>query len=103
METIPSSDGTTIAYTSQGAGPTLVLVSTSMDDHRGHEGLAAALGNNFTVVSYDRRGVGDSEAGGPYAPAREVEDLSALIAAIGGTASLAAGSGGCGLVLEAAT
>jgi pimeloyl-ACP methyl ester carboxylesterase len=103
MDQVTSADGTTIAYTTQGAGPALVLVSTSMDDHHGLDATAAALARNFTVVGYDRRSVGQSGAGGPYAPEREVEDIAAVIQAVGGSAALAAGSGGCGLVLEAAT
>lgn len=103
MDHVTSADGTTIAYTTQGAGPALVLVSTSLDDHHGLDATAAALARDFTVVGYDRRGVGQSGAGGPYTPAREVEDLAAVIRAVGGSAALAAGSGGCGLVLEAAT
>lgn len=103
MDHVTSADGTTIAYTTQGTGPVLVLVSTSMDDHHGLDGTAAALARDLTVVGYDRRGVGQSGAGGPYASEREVEDLAAVIRAVGGSAALAAGSGGCGLVLEAAT
>lgn len=103
MDQVTSADGTTIAYTTQGAGPALILVSTSMDDHHGLDATATALASDYTVVGYDRRGVGQSGSGGPYAPEREVEDLAALIQAAGGSATLAAGSGGCGLVLEAAT
>ncbi|TDD66279.1 alpha/beta hydrolase [Jiangella aurantiaca] len=103
MDHVTSADGTTIAYVTQGAGPVLVLVNTSLDDHHGLDATAAALARDFTVVGYDRRGVGESGAGGPYAPEREVEDLAAVIQAVGGSAALAAGSGGCGLVLDAAT
>ncbi|RIQ24562.1 alpha/beta fold hydrolase [Jiangella rhizosphaerae] len=103
MDHVTSADGTTIAYVTQGAGPALVLVSTSLDDHHGLDATAAALARDFTVVGYDRRGVGESGAGEPWAPEREVEDLAAVIQAVGGSAALAAGSGGCGLVLEAAT
>lgn len=103
MDHVTSADGTTIAYTTQGAGPALVLVNTTMDDHHGLDATAAALAPHFTVVGYDRRGVGQSGAGEPWAAEREVEDLAAVIQAVGGSAALAAGSGGCGLVLEAAT
>lgn len=105
METVTSADGTAIAYTTNGSGPTLVLVNTSLDDHHGHDGIAAALAKTFTVVTYDRRGVGESGAGpdGPYAVEREIDDLAAVIRANGGSAALSAGSGGCGLVLDAAS
>jgi pimeloyl-ACP methyl ester carboxylesterase len=54
------------------------------------------------VVNYDRRGRGDSGDTAPYAVEREIEDLRALIAAAGGTASVYGHSSGAGLVLHAA-
>ncbi|PZF86233.1 alpha/beta fold hydrolase [Jiangella anatolica] len=103
MDNVTSADGTTIAYTTQGSGPALILVTIAGDDHHSLDATAAALAHHFTVVGYDRRGVGGSGAGEPWALEREVEDLAAVIQAVGGSAALAAGSGGCGLVLEAAT
>jgi pimeloyl-ACP methyl ester carboxylesterase len=54
------------------------------------------------VINYDRRGRGDSGDTTPYAVEREVEDLEALIAEAGGTASVYGHSSGAGLVLHAA-
>src|SRR6476469_542867 len=55
------------------------------------------------VVRYDRRGRGDSGDTQPYAPEREVEDLEALVAAVGGEQVYAFGhSSGAHLVLELA-
>ena len=51
----------------------------------------------------DRRGRGDSGDVQPYAPAREVEDLAALLGAVGRPASLVSGSAGCVLALDAAS
>jgi pimeloyl-ACP methyl ester carboxylesterase len=57
---------------------------------------------DFSVLTYDRRGRGDSTDTLPYAVEREVEDLAALIAAAGGSASVYAVSSGALLALHAA-
>ncbi|PZG25291.1 alpha/beta hydrolase [Spongiactinospora gelatinilytica] len=64
--------------------------------------VAAALAPWFTVVNYDRRGRGDSGDTRPYAVEREVEDLAALVAEVGGRAMVFGGSSGAALALEAA-
>jgi pimeloyl-ACP methyl ester carboxylesterase len=53
-------------------------------------------------VTYDRRGRGASGEAGPWSLEREVEDLAALIEAVGGRASLLGFSSGGALALEAA-
>jgi pimeloyl-ACP methyl ester carboxylesterase len=64
--------------------------------------LAKLLSTSFTAVTYDRRGRGDSGDNQPCAVEREIEDIEALIDAVGGFAYLyGVSSGGC-LVLEAA-
>ena len=60
------------------------------------------LARHFTVYAYDRRGRGQSGDTQPYAPAREVEDIAALIEAAGGSACLLGLSSGGALSLEAA-
>jgi pimeloyl-ACP methyl ester carboxylesterase len=63
--------------------------------------LAALLAPHFTVITYDRRGRGESGDTKPYALAREVEDIEALINEAGGSAFIfGTSSGGC-LALEA--
>jgi pimeloyl-ACP methyl ester carboxylesterase len=64
--------------------------------------LAGKLADRFTVFSYDRRGRGDSGDTAPYAIDREVEDLSAIIAAAGGSAFVFGNSSGALLALDAA-
>ena len=54
------------------------------------------------MFNYDRRGRGDSGDTTPYAVQREIDDLAALIAEPGGTASVYGHSSGAGLVLHAA-
>ncbi|MEW9556087.1 alpha/beta fold hydrolase [Nonomuraea sp. NPDC050783] len=104
MPHVTSADGTTIAYERTGDGPALILVDGAMC-HRAAgpmRPLAALLQDRFTVYTYDRRGRGDSSDTPPYAPAREVEDLRALVAEAGGQAYAHGMSSGAALVLAAA-
>jgi pimeloyl-ACP methyl ester carboxylesterase len=103
MPTVISADGTTIAYERTGTGPVVVLVATALDDRHGLDAIAGRLADRCTVVNYDRRGRGESGDTRPYAPAREVEDIAALLDALGEPVTLAGGSGGCVLALDAAT
>jgi pimeloyl-ACP methyl ester carboxylesterase len=102
MSSVPSADGTTIAFDRSGRGPALVLVVGAFCDRSSPASLAAALGSDFTVYCYDRRGRGDSDDRPPYAVEREVEDLAAVVAAAGGTALVFGHSSGAALALEAA-
>jgi pimeloyl-ACP methyl ester carboxylesterase len=102
MDTVTSTDGTTIAYDRAGAGAPVILVVGAFNDRWTAAGLAAALAPDFTVFTYDRRGRGDSGDTPPYAVEREVEDLAALIAEAGGAAALFGFSSGAVLALKAA-
>src|SRR5690606_19712949 len=64
--------------------------------------LIAQLAENFTVINYDRRGRGESSDKWPYAVAREVEDIEAVMEVVGGQAYLFGMSSGAVLALEAA-
>jgi pimeloyl-ACP methyl ester carboxylesterase len=104
MNTARSTDGTAIAYETCGDGPPLILVDGALC-YRGmgpSRALAKALSDYFTVVTYDRRGRGDSTDTAPYSVEREIEDLAALIAAVGGSAHLCGFSSGAVLALDAA-
>ena len=102
---VRSPDGTAVAYEQVGDGPALVLV-----DAAGHfrqfssfdGGLVDLLASDFTVLTYDRRGRGASTDTAPYTIEREVEDLAALIDALGGSAFVYAFSSGGLLALQAA-
>lgn len=100
---ITSADGTTIAYETTGSGPAIIVISNVAEDHTGVAGLAEALSAQFTVISFDRRGRGASGDPQPYDPAREIEDIAALIEVAGGSAALTSGSGGCAIALDAAS
>ncbi|MFI6937873.1 alpha/beta fold hydrolase [Streptomyces sp. NPDC050418] len=103
MQTFSSTDGTTIAYEKTGSGPAVIVVSNVAEDHTGVAGLAKELSEHFTVITFDRRGRGASGDPQPYDPARELEDIAALVDIAGGSAALASGSGGCGITLDAAS
>jgi pimeloyl-ACP methyl ester carboxylesterase len=105
METATSKDGTTIAFDRLGAGPALILVDGALQYRAFDQGgaqLADLLAPHFTVVRYDRRGRGDSTDTQPYAVAREIEDIEALINAAGGSAFVYGISSGAALAMEAA-
>ncbi|MGC0412274.1 pimeloyl-ACP methyl ester carboxylesterase [Streptomyces sp. SAI-163] len=101
-KTTVSRDGTRIAYARSGRGPAVVLVSGAMSTGATTAPLAAELSDRFDVTVYDRRGRGESGDTAPYAVEREIEDLAALIEAVGGEASLYGMSSGGALVLRAA-
>lgn len=99
---VRSQDGTAIAYDQAGAGPAVILVGGALSTRGAAEGLTAALAPSFTMISYDRRGRGESGDTLPYAPEREVEDLAALVEVVGGTAFAFGVSSGAALILNAA-
>jgi pimeloyl-ACP methyl ester carboxylesterase len=102
MDTVVSSDGTTIAFDQLGEGAPVVLVSGASTARAVHAQLAELLAADFAVFNYDRRGRGDSGDTLPYAIEREVEDLHAVIAAAGGSAAIFGNSSGAALALHAA-
>src|SRR3712207_3975459 len=102
IDTLTSSDGTTIAFERLGDGPAVIVVGGSLGDRRLTRPTAEELAKHFTVINYDRRGRGDSGDTAPYAVEREIEDLGALIAEAGGTASVYGHSSGAALALHAA-
>ncbi len=108
MQHVNSHDGTTIGYTTVGDGPPLILVDGAFGSRAfgPNESLVALLADRFTVVTYDRRGRGASKDLTGYGPGgvlREVDDIAALVDAVGGSAHLYGISSGAALALEAAT
>jgi Alpha/beta hydrolase family len=78
-----------------GEGPPVVLIGGAFKDRTTTWALAQVLGPAFTAVSYDRRGRGTSgdDAAPAFAVAREIDDLAALVAELGGDAGSGSGSG----------
>jgi len=101
---VKSGDGTPIAFERAGSGPALILIEPA-GHYRGlsaFDDLVPLLTPDFAVCRYDRRGRGESGETPPYAPEREVEDLAALIAALGGRAFAYGYSSGALLALHTA-
>lgn len=101
---VSSRDSTIIGYEKSGGGPLIILIDGAMA-HRAYRGsrlLASELSNAFTVLTYDRRGRGQSTDTQPYAIEREIEDIETLIDKIGLPANLYGFSSGAVLALRAA-
>ena len=105
MPTVTSPDGTSIASETQGEGPPVILVDGALGCRAlgVQRKLAGLLADRFRVVTYDRRGRGQSGDTPPYAIEREIDDVEALVAAAGGSTCLYGISSGAALALEAAT
>jgi pimeloyl-ACP methyl ester carboxylesterase len=101
-QTTTSADGSTIAYEKAGTGPALIIIGGAFNTRKSAGDLARVLATHFSVLSYDRRGRGDSTETAPYSTEREVEDLAALLDAVGGSACVYGHSSGGILALEAA-
>jgi pimeloyl-ACP methyl ester carboxylesterase len=105
MSKVTSKDGTEIAYSKVGNGPPLIVV-TGATAFRAFDPnlamLAGLLAPDFTVITYDRRGRGESGNTLPFSTKREIEDIAALVEKAGGRASLLGYSSGAVVALEAA-
>lgn len=101
MKIIHSKDNTPIAYETTGSGPLLIIVTGALNTHNfGVPGdLVPFLQEAFTVLTYDRRGRGQSGDTLPYSIKKEIQDLQALIDHHGGKAFLYGHSAGAALVL----
>jgi pimeloyl-ACP methyl ester carboxylesterase len=102
MNTVVSTDGTTIVFDRVGDGPPVLLVCGASVDRSADAPLAELLAADFTVYNFDRRGRGDSADTPPYAVEREIEDIGAVLEEAGGSANLYGSSSGAALALEAA-
>lgn len=99
MPKVTSRDGTIITYDKRGDGPVLILVLGALNKRGSGKKLAELLEDHFTVISYDRRGRGDSTDMPPYSTDKEVDDIEALIDELGGSAYLYGHSSGAILAL----
>jgi pimeloyl-ACP methyl ester carboxylesterase len=96
-----SADGTRIAYETAGNGPPLLIVGGAFSTRADARDLVGVLSGRFTAACLDRRGRGDSGDTPPYAPEREIDDLRAVIAALGESAFVHGHSSGGALSLDA--
>jgi 3-oxoadipate enol-lactonase len=76
--------GVTLACSVSGSGPALLLMHGAEADHRMFDGLQAQLAASFTVIAYDQRDCGETEAP-PHAADLEslAADARALLQALG--------------------
>ena len=102
MGTVTSADGTVIAYDQAGTGPALIVSMGAFGTR--HTFVAPPeLRERFTVVTYDRRGRGDSGDTPPFAVEREYADLAGVAAAAGPEPPFVFGhSSGAAIALRAA-
>ena len=85
----------------QVAAPTVLLLHQGVADRRGWAEVAGLLAPELTVVAYDRRGYGQTQAS--TEPFSHLDDLLAVLDHIGaGPVWLVGASAGGGLALDAA-
>ena len=106
---MPSSDldaqflavpGARLYYERRGAGPLLLLIGSPMDSS-GFTGLAHALADRYTVVTYDPRGIGRStreDTTQDITPEQQADDIHRLLSALGGGPADIFGSSGGAVV-----
>jgi pimeloyl-ACP methyl ester carboxylesterase len=100
--TVPSLDGTAIAYDSFGAGEGVIVIGGCLSTGRDYAPFGRVLAQSFAVHVIERRGRGASgPQGRAYSIERELDDLFAVQAATGAAAVFGHSYGGL-IALEAA-
>ena len=91
--------GARLYYEQRGTGPLLLLIGSPMDS-TGFAALADALAGEYTVVTYDPRGIGDSSRDdtGDVTPEQQAGDVHHLVSALGGGPADVFGSSGGAVV-----
>lgn len=100
MDFVTSADGTRIAFETSGTGPPLVLLGGACYGAKAWAAVAGFLAPQRTVYAIDRRGRGASGPVDGYRTEREVEDVLAVLAQIGGPVELLGHSSGALLALR---
>jgi pimeloyl-ACP methyl ester carboxylesterase len=105
--TVTSADGTDIRAYDEGHGPAVVLLGPGLDDGTRTKKIAAILAQRFRVIRLHRRQYrldlkADPKLGGsPCSVAQEVEDVLAVVRAVGEPVILYGHSDGGVVALEA--
>jgi len=104
--TTTSADGTTVRAYDEGHGPAILLLGPGLDDGTRCRRIAKILAKRFRVVRLHRRQYrldlkADPKLGSPCTIAEEVEDVLAVVRAIGGPVVLYGHSDGGVVALEA--
>lgn len=92
--------GARLYYERRGAGPLLLLIGSPMDS-TGFSGLAGALADRYTVVTYDPRGLGNSsrqDTAEDVTPEQQADDVHRLLSVLGGEPADVFGSSGGAVV-----
>ena len=92
--------GARLYYERQGTGPLLLMIGSPMDS-TGFAGLARALADRYTVVTYDPRGIGNStreDATQDVTPEQQADDVHRLLSVLGGEPAYVFGSSGGAVV-----
>jgi pimeloyl-ACP methyl ester carboxylesterase len=91
--------GARLYYERRGTGRLLLMIGSPMDS-AGFAWLAGALAGEYTVVTYDPRGLGDSSRDdtGDVTPEQQASDVHHLVSALGGGPADVFGSSGGGVV-----
>jgi clorobiocin biosynthesis protein CloN7 len=92
--------GARLYYERRGSGPLLLMIGSPMDS-TGFAGLASALAGDYTVVTYDPRGIGNSsreDTTGDVTPEQQAGDVHRLLSVLGGEPAHVFGSSGGAVV-----
>jgi pimeloyl-ACP methyl ester carboxylesterase len=100
--TLTSTDGTKLAVRCTGHGSPIVLVHGALGDVDTFALIEGLLAERHSVWVYSRRGRGGSGDGPDYTYHREVEDVRAVLTAVGDRAHMFGHSGGAVYALLAA-
>jgi len=99
-------DGASIYYERRGDGPAVLLVSGGQGEAAHFSPVADLLAGDYTVLTFDRRGVGRSKLEGPkrqFNVLQQAQDAAAVITANGfASAAVFGSSSGATIVLELA-
>ncbi len=85
MKFTHAADGTRLAYRATGRGEPLLMISGQGLDHHMWDNFAPCLEDNFTLITYDHRGTGESDKpkSPPYSTEMFSEDAATVLAAAG--------------------
>jgi pimeloyl-ACP methyl ester carboxylesterase len=102
MNVLTTKDGTSVAYSTTGAGPGVIVIPGVMSNAGDYAELAQALAGTFTVHVIERRGHGNSgPQGSTYSMGDECEDIGELQQRTGATRIFGHSYGGL-IALQAA-
>jgi pimeloyl-ACP methyl ester carboxylesterase len=92
--------GARLYYERRGSGPLLLMVGSPMDS-TGFAGLADALADRYSVVTYDPRGIGNSsreDKDQDVTPEQQADDVHRVLSVLGGGPADVFGSSGGAVV-----